>query len=281
MGSTSYTEHTVQLPDGIELCYTDSGAPAASSYCTLVVIHGSGFNGDGFVSLHKYAHQNNLRVVALNRRDYRGSTKYTDAELEDLKAGRKIFLDRLAIQLAWFLQQFVNHEGTPKVSVDRKSGGFVILGWSSGVMTALSLFSDPAAIPQALYETVEPYVKNVVLYDPPYSSLGYPQPDYEGWYNPFTDSDYPTPTQMYENFQQWVSSYFTHPDIESGKPSGISHAKRAEKWTTSSWTGEEKATYFDKIAAVRTEAPAWVSLILFVLTCSPRDTDMRPQCAPH
>ncbi|KAJ7660269.1 Alpha/Beta hydrolase protein [Mycena polygramma] len=269
MASASYTEHTVQLPDGIELCYTDSGAPAASSYSTLLVIHGSGFNGDGFVSLHKYAHQSNLRVVALNRREYRGSTKYTDAELEDFKAGRKIFLDRLAIQLAWFLQHFINHEG------------FIIMGWSSGVMTTLSLFSDPAAIPQALYESIGPYVRNIVSYDPPYSSLGYPQPDYEGWYNPFSDSDYPTPARMYENFQQWVSSYFTHPDIESGKPSGISHAKRTGKWTTSNWTEGEKTKYFDKMAAVRTEAPVWVPVIPVISKHLPGDTDMRPQCAPR
>ncbi|KAJ7660263.1 Alpha/Beta hydrolase protein [Mycena polygramma] len=255
----SYTEHTVKLPDGIELCYTDTGAPASASYSTLIVHHGSGFNGDGFIPLHQHAHRSNLRVLALNRRDYRGSTKYTDAELEDLKEGQKIFQDHLAIQLAWFLEHFIHHEGVPKVSQDRKSGGFIIMGWSFGIATTLSLLSDPAVLPQTLYDTIEPYVMTIVLYDPPYSGLGYPHPNDEHWYDVFADSEYPTPEQMYENFLVWVSSYFTHPDIASGKPSGISYAKRTGKWTFSTWSVEEKDKYFDKMAAVRSEFPAYVS----------------------
>jgi hypothetical protein len=50
---------------------------------------------DGMIRLHEHAHNNKLRVIIWNRRDYRGSTKYTDAELDDLKAGRKVFQDRL------------------------------------------------------------------------------------------------------------------------------------------------------------------------------------------
>jgi pimeloyl-ACP methyl ester carboxylesterase len=119
---------------------------------------------DGLVALHKYAHQNDLRVILWNRRDYRGSTKYTDAELEDLKEGRKVFQDRLAIQLAWFLEHFIKQKGTPKLSADRKSGGFILMGWSLGNVTTLSLLSDPDAIPKPLYEIVEPYLMSIVLY---------------------------------------------------------------------------------------------------------------------
>jgi hypothetical protein len=43
--SQFYTEHTAILPDGIEIYYTDSGAPRSNDYTTLVVLHGSGFNG--------------------------------------------------------------------------------------------------------------------------------------------------------------------------------------------------------------------------------------------
>ncbi|KAJ6522715.1 Alpha/Beta hydrolase protein [Mycena capillaripes] len=258
----NYTEHTIKLPDGIEIYYTDSGAPSSSSYTTLVVLHGSAFNGRmfneyGFVPLHNYAHQNNLRVILWNRRDYHGSTKYTDAELEDLKAGRKIFQDRLALQLAWFFEHFITHESTPKLSPDRKSGGFVIMGWSFGNATLLSLFSDPAIIPKALYETVEPYLMSIVLYDPPHIALGYTLPCQESFYSPFSDPDYPTPELIYDNFQHWVSSYYKHPDIASGKPSGMCFAKRTEKRTVSSWTEEQKEKYFDTLAAVRSELPAY------------------------
>ncbi|KAJ7605125.1 Alpha/Beta hydrolase protein [Mycena polygramma] len=259
-----HTEHTVKLPDGIELYYTDSGAPK-SSYSTLVILHGSAFNGDGFIPVHEYASQKNLRVIALNRRDYRGSTKYTDAELEDLAAGRKVFQDRLALQLAWFLKYFIDHEGIPTVSREAKSGGFILMGWSFGTATLLSLFSDPTVIPKALYETIERYLLSIILYDPPNSALGYPQPPDEHFYNPFTDPDYRTGEEIYENFEHWVSSYFTHPDIASGKASGISYAKRTEKRTINNWTEEEKEKYVDKLAAARSEFPACVPHIRSVL----------------
>lgn len=40
-----YNEYTVKLPDGVEIYYTDSGAPRSNDYTTLVILHGSGFNG--------------------------------------------------------------------------------------------------------------------------------------------------------------------------------------------------------------------------------------------
>ncbi|KAJ6472851.1 hypothetical protein C8R47DRAFT_720816 [Mycena vitilis] len=258
----TFSEHTVKLPDGIELCYTDSQAPPSSSYTTLVVLHGSAFTGDGFIPLHKYAHQNNLRVIALNRRDYRGSTKYTDAELEDLNAGRKVFQDRLAIQLAWFLEHLINEEGTPKVSPDHKAGGLILVAWSFGNATMLSLFADPTTIPKALYETIEPHLLSVVLYEPAYPALGYPEPPDERFYKPFADPDYAAGDAFYSNIQHWSSSYYAHPDIASGKASGISYAKRTEKCTVSSWTDEERERYFDSVAAVRSEFPACVLLFL-------------------
>jgi acetyl esterase/lipase len=48
----NFTEHTIKLPDGIELLYTDSGAPNTASYTTLIVLHGSAFNG-GTLDTHQ------------------------------------------------------------------------------------------------------------------------------------------------------------------------------------------------------------------------------------
>ncbi|KAJ7431521.1 Alpha/Beta hydrolase protein [Mycena galericulata] len=251
-----YTEHTVKLLDGVELFYTDSGPPDSADYTTMIVLHGTAFNGDSMVPLHEHAHANNFRIVIWNRRDYRGSTKYTDEELEDLKAGRKIFQDRLMLQIASFFEHLIKHENTPKLSHDRKAGGFILMGWSFGNATTLALLSDPAVIPASLYDIIEPYLMSVVLYDPPYTALGYTLPGQETVYNPWTDPDYPTPEQVYDNFQHWVSSYYTHPDIASGKLSGMSFEKRTAKRTVNSWTEDEKERYFDKVAAARSDLPA-------------------------
>ncbi|KAJ7605118.1 hypothetical protein DFH06DRAFT_1385377 [Mycena polygramma] len=131
------------------------------------------------------------------------------------------------------------------------------MGWSMGNATLLSLFSDPTVIPKALYDTIEPYLRSIVMYEPAYLALGYPRPADERWYNPFADPDYTTGDEIYENFHHWVSSYYTHPDIASGKASGISYAKRTDKRTVNAWTEEEKEKYFDKVAAVRSELPAY------------------------
>ncbi|KAF8148346.1 hypothetical protein K438DRAFT_1625545, partial [Mycena galopus ATCC 62051] len=249
--------------------YTDSGAPKTVDYTTIVILHGSGFNGGtwrhyGFVLLHEHAHLNNLRVVIWNRRNYRGSTKYTDAELEDLKAGRKIFLDRFALQTAWFFEHFIKNEQTPPVSPDRKAGGFILMGWSYGVATTLSLLSDPSVLPKSLYNTIMPYLMSLVLYDPPYLGLGYSPPEEKNFYNPFADPDYRTPEEKYVNFQHWASSYYDHPDITLGHASGISYVKRTTKRTYETWTDAQKKAYFDTEAAARTELPGCVSSLSYM-----------------
>lgn len=79
----------------------------------------------------------NLRTIIINRRDYPGSTKYSDSELEDLVKGRKVFLDRLALLLAYFLKHFVQKEKVPKISADGTRGGFSLLAWSMGTASAM------------------------------------------------------------------------------------------------------------------------------------------------
>ena len=146
------------------------------------------------------------------------------------------------------------------------------MGWSFGNATILSLLSDPEVIPKSLYETIEPYVLTLVLYgrqcisryevlnwlysvDPPYTALGYPQPVDDKLYDPWSDPDYPTPAELYDNFQHWVSSYYQHPDIDSGKPSGLDFRKRTERTTISGWSDAQKAQYIDNVAGVRSEFP--------------------------
>ncbi|KAJ7223451.1 hypothetical protein GGX14DRAFT_351997 [Mycena pura] len=252
-----YTEHFVKLSDGVQILYTDTGAPQASSasldYTTLVVLHGSGFNGDGLVPLHKHAHNDNLRIILWNRRDYRGSTKYTSEELNALVHGSKTHQDRLALHLAWFFAHFIKFEGTPALTPDRKAGGFILVGWSFGCATALALLADPAVIPRPLYETIEPYLMGLVLYDPPGLALGNPLPDGCVPGPPFVKNAH-TPAQLCYQFQV-VSAYFTHPDIATGTASGLSTQTRPSKMTINSWTPEQLERYFDGEALLRSEFP--------------------------
>jgi hypothetical protein len=103
-------------------------------------------------------------------------------------------------------------------------------------------------------------------------ALGYTFPGQEAFYYPFTDPDCQTPEQIYDNFKHWVSSYYDHPDIASGEPSGLSFEKRTEKRTYATWTDEQKVKYFDTAAAVRSELPACV-LIIFSIILRPNTTN--------
>ena len=90
---------------------------------------------DTFHRLLPMAAPNNLRLVILNRRDYAGSTKYTEAELESLREGRREFLENLGLETITFLAWFATTQDIPKLSADRKTGGFVTIGWSMGGAT--------------------------------------------------------------------------------------------------------------------------------------------------
>ncbi|KAJ7773854.1 hypothetical protein B0H16DRAFT_1304083 [Mycena metata] len=256
MSTSPYSEKTLKLPDGVEIRYTDSGAPNTSDYTTMVVIHGTGFNGYSMVQLHEYAPKHNLRTILCNRRHYHGTTKYSEEELSELKAGSKCIQDKLGLQTAWFLEHFVKNEGITKVTADRRGGGVILMGWSFGNATTLAILADPEVIPRPVYETIEPYLRSLVLYDPPGLAMGYPSTVIEEGYNPLADPSCTTPTEVFENFQKWVSSYFKHPDIGGGLASGLSFEKCTDRKTIDQWTLEEKAKFCEEDGAAHSDIPS-------------------------
>nr|GAT48478.1 predicted protein [Mycena chlorophos] len=236
MPSSYFSSQTLELPNGIKIFYTDSGAPPNSdTYTTLVMLHGSAFNGDGMSPLHAFADKHNLRIILWNRRDYRGSTPYSAAELEELRTGKQSHWDAHAESLVHFFEYLIDTEKIPSPGpgADRGAGGIILSGWSFGAATALSVLAAPSAVPldSELYKKVEPHFKSLVLYDPSPLALGTP-----------------------------VSSYYTHPNIASEDVSGISgKAKRAEQCTVESWTAEQRETWIEGDAAGRCELPCYVN----------------------
>ncbi|KAG7447219.1 uncharacterized protein BT62DRAFT_892859 [Guyanagaster necrorhizus] len=243
---------TYVLSNNVNIFFTDSGPPPGSGdYTTLVMLHGSAFTGDTFEKLHGLAHKANLRTVIWNRRDYPGSTRYSDNELQQLRNGEKTFLDHLAIHMGEFLLQFIEKEAIPKISRDRKLGGFAVLGWSMGATTAMALFADADLLSRAQYDILELYIKDLILYDPPSVSLGIQVPDDAKPYNPWVDPEYKTAEELYGNFCQWVTGYYDHPSCPTIY--NMDFRKRADQRSSTSWTPEQWAKYYDEGAAVRSE----------------------------
>ncbi|KAK7440951.1 hypothetical protein VKT23_016728 [Stygiomarasmius scandens] len=255
-----FAPRTFTLSDGIEIFFTDSGPPPNSAdYTTMIILHGSAFNGHGFEKLHDHAFKLNLRTLIWNRRDYPRSTKYSDEELEDLNQGRKVFIDKLGRQLADFVKQFIQKENIPIATADRKAGGVAIMGWSMGAATAMSVFSDPSLLSTESYNLLKDYIIHLILDDSPHLCFGYEVPQKHKVYDPLTDPNCKTPEELYQNFGFWVSSFYEHPDPRSGKLEDMDiQSTRAGDPTIMKWTSEEFAKFYTQDAAVRSELRMYV-----------------------
>ena len=108
--------------------------------------------------------KDNIRLVIVNRRDYTGSTKYTDDELKDLNEGNVSFIERLGAEVAHLLMWFAETHNIPKVSRDRKSGGFSVMGWSMGIATTMAVLGCPEFVGKEAYAKLEPYFRQFIMY---------------------------------------------------------------------------------------------------------------------
>ncbi|TFK45298.1 hypothetical protein OE88DRAFT_1715420 [Heliocybe sulcata] len=129
------------------------------------------------------------------------------------------------------------------------------MGWSIGSATPLALLGHPDAVPKDLYAKLEPSYRLLIFYDPPHLTFGYDQPP-EG-YNPWTDPDYPTPIELFDNFRYWCSGYYEHPGRSSRDVLKLNFSKRGERPSVDNMTAEEYAKNFDGLAASRCEFPMY------------------------
>ncbi|KAJ3892395.1 hypothetical protein GG344DRAFT_87785 [Lentinula edodes] len=242
---------TYTLPEGIELSFTDSGVPPGSAdYTTVVFLHGGIFNAYQFHKVHTHAHAQNLRTVLLHRRDYAGSTSYSATEIEELEQGSVTFWERLSAQVAQFLEIFIERERIPKGG----NGGIAIFAWSAGCSTVLSFLggTQNPLISKELYQLLQQYVGNCILYDPTYLCFGYPLPSDNRNYIPWDDLTVST-DELPQLVAEWVSSYYDHPCYDPVTRSLPSTATvneldgirlKSDRISISSWTDEELISTF-------------------------------------
>ena len=104
----------------------------------------------------------------LNRRDYPGSSLYTDEDLANLKSTDKhaqdAFAKARAEEFATFIKSFIEQENIPKMSDDGKDGGIVFLSWSSGVAYSIPLLSSADSLSEETRNAVEPYLRSYVVF---------------------------------------------------------------------------------------------------------------------
>lgn len=76
-----------------------------------------------FQRLLPLAAPSNVRLIIVNRRDYSGSSKYSDSDLERLNSGCESFMEQLGLEIAQLLLWITSALKIPKISRDRRSGG--------------------------------------------------------------------------------------------------------------------------------------------------------------
>ncbi|KAF8992675.1 hypothetical protein BDQ17DRAFT_1253724 [Cyathus striatus] len=277
-----YSSHTAELPGGDKIFFTDSGPIIGSNtYTTVVALHGGAFNGNTFRRLHSFASASNIRFIVMTRKDYRGSSPYTDEELNDLNNGFPIFFDRIAVVVANFIRYVIKTLDIPKVTSGNRGGGVSLLGWSIGVASILPLFSGCTAIGGKLYNELKDYVKDIILHDPPYPALGYELPsEHANVYNPWTDPQCHSVEDSLTNFSQWIGCYFLTPENWSGNINELDMRKRTEKSTLDTWDGEEMKLCYEKDAALRSELAMYVLTLQQCLISLNAASGFYPQCRP-
>lgn len=110
------------------------------------------------------AAQTGLRIIAIQRREYRGSSGYTDAELDGLRKGDPVFLDRLATLLGHLIQYLIRTHDLPEPNAERTEGGVALLGWSMGCATTITLLSDASLFSPDQYQLLRRYLIKVIFY---------------------------------------------------------------------------------------------------------------------
>ncbi|KAI0072578.1 hypothetical protein K474DRAFT_1711475 [Panus rudis PR-1116 ss-1] len=208
---------------GTVLYYEDSGAPANRNnvYTTVIIVHGTNWNGGVFRKVLPLGSEHNLRVITVNQRDYTASTPPSASELAQLTSQspreRLQYLKDRAKEIAKFVLWIITNENLPPPDANhsgggRAEGGVSLVAWSSGnhlLLPFLALGGDFLS-PQE-QSLMGKYLRSYVMFDSP--------PDTSGISPPILGDPNTTPANNYtvledpevaKAYGALASSYFTH-----------------------------------------------------------------------
>ncbi|KAF8067712.1 hypothetical protein FPV67DRAFT_1669601 [Lyophyllum atratum] len=192
----------------VDFSYTDSGAPATDDYTTFFFFHGHTFHAGVFQRLLPLAKDRNLRFICVNRREYNGTSSYTDKELAAIQSGsdseRVEVLQLQGELLATLVGSLIETLELPD------AGGGALVGWSMGNIFLFTVLTAIDRLKPDLKSRLRSFIKAVVVWDPPSHALGIKSP--EGSYLPLWDEQLP-PEARGPTFGRWVASYWKHGDL--------------------------------------------------------------------
>ncbi|KAL0580248.1 hypothetical protein V5O48_001753 [Marasmius crinis-equi] len=214
---------------GVELAYLDSGAPEGlPDYTTIFIVHGMIFtNGkplqistriqvtdlsrEGiFEKMLIAAPQKGVRVVAIQRRHFPGSTPFSPEELSTTLSGgteaeRVTYSEARGHELALFIAEFISKFNLPPASGAK--GGSVLLGWSVGGILPVLAIRHSKTLPNDVKERLGAHIRSLIVYESAPLCFGLPMPT-QNW-SPLVDESVPQNKRL-QLFGQWCTGYFDH-----------------------------------------------------------------------
>ncbi|KAF9002893.1 hypothetical protein BDQ17DRAFT_1480913 [Cyathus striatus] len=235
---------SLTVKHGLTYFYTDNGAPNAQNYKTMIIIHGHTFHSGefryvtayiiynsctgAFQRLNPVATAKGLRLICLNRREYAGSTSFTQEEIKTLNDGseteRENLLAQQGVEYALFVDGIIKECELPK------EGGVIIAGWSLGNLFLLSILASISSLPSEVQERLTTHLTRAILWDPPSQVIGVKNP--EGAYHPLWDMNL-APEARGQVFGVWCASYWKHGDLSARD---MNQLKQREPETTKTAT---------------------------------------------
>ncbi|KAF8509067.1 Alpha/Beta hydrolase protein [Hysterangium stoloniferum] len=237
---------------GTSLYYLDSGPLPNDTYVTIFILHGFSFHSPVFKRLFPLALTYNLRIVAITRRDYPGSTPSSQNELDVITQGGADdmirFLGDRAKEIAVFMDKFIQEQAIPKPSADGKLGGVALCGWSLGSLQGLAFMALAADFPPDVVGRLKHYLKTYIIYE---SSLGYAASPKS--YHPLLDPAIPA-AEKNSTFVSWISGYFKHSGIDTQDFTGLaSHPSPHRPPSSATFSVEDIASFFDPTGGPRSD----------------------------
>lgn len=161
-------EITVDQASNTVLSFVDSGSPS-ESYETIILVHGNSFSNGVYLPyvspsstdvvlmkavfkrLVSRSKEYNIRIMALNRRGYAGSTPYNPYE-ESIITNEQVhsdedkrqFFEQRGIEILRFIDQIIQRFDLPPISnfEGYQVGGTALLGWSLGIAFTLAAIAN-------------------------------------------------------------------------------------------------------------------------------------------
>ncbi|EJD46967.1 hypothetical protein AURDEDRAFT_164028 [Auricularia subglabra TFB-10046 SS5] len=154
-------------PEEATWFHTDSGHPGVAEYAAVILIHGMGWHGASFHRMFPFAAAAGLRLVALNRRGYPGTSPYTAAELDMMSSDHAEFRRTQGLGLARAIIHIADE-------LDLPEGRLGVLAWSAGTWFLLAMLSaiDDARMSTRERARLGQLVGRAILVEPPCELVG-------------------------------------------------------------------------------------------------------------